>query len=160
MYITHLSKSPAEIAEAAKMKTAITEFRGYYDFLSNFFAYPFIYNGRRYFNAEAAYQAQKLPTDKGREQFMAISAPAAKKLGKTVELREDWEAIKVEVMRAVVSAKFEQNPDLAKLLIATGDKHLEEGNHWGDRFWGTVNGAGQNMLGKILMEVRSKLQQP
>lgn len=155
-----VSKSLADVSKATNAKTAIKEFRGYYDFLSNFYAYPFIYNGRRYFNAEAAYQAQKLPTDKGREQFMAISAPAAKKLGKTVELREDWEAIKVEVMRAVVSAKFEQNADLAKLLIATGDAHLEEGNHWGDRFWGTVNGVGQNMLGKILMEVRSNLQQP
>lgn len=160
MYIISTSKSLADVSKATNAKTAIKEFRGYYDFLSNFYAYPFIYNGRRYFNAEAAYQAQKLPTDKGREQFMAISAPAAKKLGKTVELREDWEAIKVEVMRAVVSAKFEQNADLAKLLIATGDAHLEEGNHWGDRFWGTVNGIGQNMLGKILMEVRSNLQQP
>lgn len=160
MHIISTSKSLADVSKATNAKTAIKEFRGYYDFLSNFYAYPFIYNGRRYFNAEAAYQAQKLPTDKGREQFMAISAPAAKKLGKTVELREDWEAIKVEVMRAVVSAKFEQNADLAKLLIATGDAHLEEGNHWGDRFWGTVNGIGQNMLGKILMEVRSNLQQP
>lgn len=42
-------------------------------------------------------------------------------------------------MEELVRAKFTQNPDLADKLLATGDAHLEEGNTWGDRIWGTVN---------------------
>lgn len=34
---------------------------------------------------------------------------------------------------------------------------LEEGNTWGDRTWGTVDGVGQNLLGHVLMTVRSVL---
>ena len=43
-------------------------------------------------------------------------------------------------------------------MIETGDEYLEEGNTWGDRIWGTVNGKGQNNLGKILMRVREELR--
>lgn len=74
-------------------------------------------------------------------------------------MRRDWEDIKYDAMYNCVKAKFEQNPDLAEKLIATGDAYLEEGNTWGDRIWGTVNGIGQNHLGKILMRVRQELQE-
>jgi len=56
-----------------------------------------------------------------------------------------------------VRAKFEQNPDLAAKLIATGDEELVEGNTWGDTYWGVCRGVGQNKLGKILMNVRQEL---
>ena len=49
--------------------------------------------------------------------------------------------------------------DLKEKLLATGDEHLEEGNTWGDTTWGTVNGIGENRLGKILMKVRNELQE-
>lgn len=62
-------------------------------------------------------------------------------------------------MKDVVEAKFSQNPDLAKKLLETEDAYLEEGNDWGDRIWGTVNGIGANNLGRILMEVREILKE-
>ena len=61
-------------------------------------------------------------------------------------------------MYEIVLAKFTQNPDLKKKLLATGDEHLEEGNTWGDTIWGTVDGVGENRLGKILMRVRDELK--
>ena len=61
-------------------------------------------------------------------------------------------------MKEIVTAKFQQHPILAKKLLATGDTELIEENNWGDTIWGTVDGAGQNLLGKILMGVRQELR--
>ena len=61
-------------------------------------------------------------------------------------------------MKEIVTAKFEQNEDLQQKLLDTGNAYLEEGNTWGDRVWGTVNGAGANNLDKILMEVRENIR--
>lgn len=79
-----------------------------------------------------------------------------------VELRSDWEEVKLDVMRDVVFAKFFQNPELAKRLLATGGSNLIEGNNWHDTFWGvdSETGEGQNNLGKILMEIRAELKNP
>ena len=72
--------------------------------------------------------------------------------------REGWDSEKVAVMMSVVREKFRQHPDLAAMLLATGNELLVERNSWGDRFWGTdVDGEGENMLGKILMRVRDEL---
>ena len=81
----------------------------------------------------------------------------AKREGYKVKLRENWEDIKIDVMYQIVLAKFSQNEFLKKKLIATGREWLEEGNTWGDRTWGTVDGVGNNYLGKVLMAVQSVL---
>lgn len=73
-------------------------------------------------------------------------------------MRPDWEEVKYDVMYEIVKAKFIQNPDLKEKLLSTGDEYLVEGNHWGDRTWGQVNGVGKNWLGKILMKVREELK--
>lgn len=83
----------------------------------------------------------------------------AKKMGRNVILRKDWEDVKIQVMTDVIEAKFRQHPELAQKLIDTQDTYIEEGNHWGDRVWGTVNGIGANQLGKILMDMRTTLRQ-
>ena len=61
-------------------------------------------------------------------------------------------------MHNVVVEKIKQNPWMADALLETGDAYLEEGNTWHDQFWGTVNGVGQNNLGKTLMTVREELR--
>ena len=134
----------------------INAFRNEYFFLSNFYEVLVEYNGIKYNNSEAAFQAQKCRTEEERERFAGLNPSEAKKLGREVSLRSDWENIKITVMRDIVRAKFDQNPDLAGQLIATGDEYLEEGNTWGDRIWGTVNGKGANNLGIILMEERER----
>lgn len=59
-------------------------------------------------------------------------------------------------MWEILRAKFKQHPELAAMLIATGDAELVEGNTWGDTFWGRdlATGHGENHLGRLLMELR------
>ena len=138
----------------------ISEFRDEYFFLSNFYEAPVTYRGLQYGSNEAAFQAQKCMTEEETVQFTSLRPYDAKKRGRKVRLRPDWEEIKVEVMEEIVRAKFTQNADLRQMLLATGDAVLEEGNTWNDTFWGVhlKNGKGQNHLGKILMKVRDELR--
>lgn len=136
----------------------IDSFRGKYFFLSNFYEAPVTYEGLTYQNNEAAFQAQKCANPKEREAFTKMNPSEAKRAGRRVQLRKDWEKIKNSVMTDIVKAKFEQNSNLAEKLLATGDACLEEGNDWGDRIWGTVNGQGANCLGNILMNTREQMK--
>lgn len=134
----------------------INEFRGKYYFLSNFYETPVTWNGLTYLNNEAAFQSAKTFSD--RECFTNLDPSSAKKLGRKVQLRSDWENVKNDVMYEICKAKFSQNTELKKRLLSTGNEHLEEGNTWGDKIWGTVNGVGENRLGKILMRIREELR--
>ena len=141
------------------MEKAIRQFRGDFFFLSNFYNCPVTYKQLTYTNNEAAFQAQKCVNDAERIQFTKLSPSEAKRLGRRVSLRRDWEDVKVSIMEEVVRAKFMQNTELAGKLLATGDTYLEEGNTWGDRVWGTVNGVGANQLGIILMKIRDEIRE-
>ena len=136
----------------------INQFNGEYFFLSNFYNAPVIYDGLTFQNSEAAFQSAKVLDRSIKKQFTAMHPASAKKAGKHVQLRSDWEIVKFDIMYEICLAKFSQNADLKDKLLATGDEPLEEGNTWGDRIWGTVNGKGQNNLGKILMRVREELR--
>ena len=130
-----------------------------YKFLSNFQASTFFYDGKRYATVEHAYQAMKSTDPIEQEKIRnAVSPSQAKKFGKNVQLRGDWENIKVDVMRELLEIKF-QNPFLRHKLIATGDATLIEGNTWGDTYWGVCKGVGENVLGKLLMELRDKINE-
>lgn len=138
----------------------INDFRGKYFFLSNFYESPVTYKGITYRNNEAAFQAQKVSKEDEQKTFSDLNPSEAKKKGRHVTLRKDvdWDSVKTTYMYEICLAKFSQNKELKDKLLATGDKHLEEGNTWGDRIWGTVNGVGENRLGKILMKVREELR--
>ena len=136
----------------------IDSFKGKYDFLSNFYKTPVTYDGITYQNSEAAFQAQKTLNLEERMRFATRDPYAAKRSGRHVVMRPDWEEVKFSVMQGVVFAKFQQNEELAHKLLATGDAYLEEGNTWGDTTWGTVDGQGKNWLGQILMETRDTLR--
>ena len=143
----------------------INSFRSKYFFLSNFYEAPVKYLGITYQNNEAAFQAQKifksgLNSYEKQKGFSKLNPSAAKRLGRNIPLRSDWEDVKEEIMYEICLAKFTQNEDLEKDLIDTGDSYLEEGNDWNDKTWGTVNGVGENKLGKILMKVREELKTP
>lgn len=137
----------------------IDRFEGRYDFLNNFYPASLTIDGYNFFNSEAAYQAFKCRNPADYEQFFELNGDEAKRLGRKVELRNDWEKIKLSIMEKVVRAKFTQNPHLARYLIETGNTELIEGNHWRDVFWGVYlkNGEGENHLGKILMKIRAEL---
>lgn len=136
----------------------IDSFKGKYFFLSNFYESPVIYEGITYLNNEAAFQAQKTLTNKERLAFTMLNPSQAKKLGRSVSLRPDWEDIKIDIMYNICKAKFTQNETLKTKLLKTGDATLIEGNTWGDKIWGQVNGVGENNLGKILMRIREELK--
>ena len=139
------------------MSDVIDHFRGEFDWLSNFFLCQVEFEGMNFSNVEAAFQAAKCLDMKERERFFGLSGGQAKRLGKRVELRPDWEDVKIDIMRQVLKSKFTQNPELREKLIATGNTELIEGNNWNDRFWGVCRGVGKNHLGKLLMEVRAEL---
>ena len=88
---------------------------------------------------------------------VSISPGKAKKLGRLVHLKENWEEIKIEVMLQLLRKKF-SDPILKQKLIDTNEAILEEGNTWNDTFWGIYNGVGENHLGKLLMKVREECQ--
>ena len=139
------------------MSEVIDRFRGEFDWLSNFFLCQVEFEGMNFSNVEAAFQAAKTLDMEERESFFGLSGGQAKRLGRRVELRSDWEEVKIDIMRQVLKSKFTQNPELREKLIATGDTELIEGNNWNDRFWGVCRGVGKNHLGKLLMEIRAEL---
>lgn len=133
----------------------ISSFRDEYFFLSNFYPVEIKLDGIVYPNAETAFQAQKTMNVEERRKFSMLRNPVqAKRLGRKVKLRDDWEEVKLDIMTEIVSQKFLQHPHLIEMLLQTGDEELVEGNKWGDRFWGVCKGKGENHLGKILMKIR------
>lgn len=139
----------------------IKKFRGDNYFLSNFFPAKVIYESRTYPTSEHAYQAMKTWKESMKEVISKLDTPGeAKSIGRRLEVRSDWKAVKIKIMEEIVMAKFVQNPDLKKMLIATGDEELVEGNDWHDDFWGVdmATGKGENHLGKVLMKTREQLK--
>jgi ribA/ribD-fused uncharacterized protein len=144
------------------MKKEILGFFGDYFFLSNFYKCIVPYRGLTFPSSEHAYMYAKLKdgVDEDKSEYEAIlklTPKQVKKWGRSLDLRSDWESIKVMVMAQVVDAKFRHNPDIAEKLKALDGYYLEETNNWKDRFWGVCDGEGKNQLGHILMAVRNKL---
>lgn len=144
------------------MTPAIRRFDGEYEFLSNFYPSPIEWDGAMYPTVEHAFQATKTLNPEYRGKIQRASTPGeAKRLGRSVALRSDWESIKVGTMIALIAIKFEPHTPLAAKLLATGDAELIEGNTWHDNFWGVdirTPEKGLNWLGKILMNWRQAIR--
>ena len=84
------------------MGQSISAFRGAYDFLSNFYPAPITYNGLVFQNNEAAFQAAKCPERSA--EFCFLNPSEAKRLGRRVKLRNDWDQIK-DSLRQSMSRK-------------------------------------------------------
>jgi ribA/ribD-fused uncharacterized protein len=126
------------------------------NYLSNFWECKVEYAGIVFRNAESAFQAQKCADGFMQTAFINLSGAQAKALGKKVKIIPELNEDRLYYMTEVLEKKFEQNPELAKQLVATGDEEIVEGNWWGDTYWGVCNGIGENHLGKILMWIREK----
>jgi ribA/ribD-fused uncharacterized protein len=142
---------------------AITSFRGEYRFLSNFYLADVEIDGVIYPSAEHAFQAQKTLSERWRRYIARQnSARLAKQIGRELEIREDWEQVKRDVMMGTLAVKFGTHEDLGDKLLATGRRQLVEGNTWGDRYWGCVKRdgvwRGKNYLGRTLGRIRSLLR--
>jgi len=146
--------------KAIPLHESIEHFNGPFSFLSNFYPAEVHLDGLEYPTVEHAFQAAKSVSLQHRERVQSASTPGkAKRLGRGVKLRHDWEDVKVAIMGDLLRSKFTYHEDLGVKLLATGDAHLVEGNDWGDTFWGVCNGVGENWLGQLLMQVRRELQE-
>lgn len=137
----------------------IDSFDGKYRFLSNFAPCnePIFYEGVAYATTEHAYQAAKTLDKDLRNQIKQCKhAGQAKRLGKKVPIRKDWDDIKLKVMADLLKQKFRKGSFLGHMLDSTGDATLIEGNTWGDTFWGVCNEVGTNYLGRLLMVLRQR----
>lgn len=134
-------------------------FDGEYRFLSNFYPSIVSYDGWNYPTVEHAYQAAKTLDKRRRNIIQQMKFPGqAKRAGGKLELRSDWDYVKVQIMESLLRHKFIGYHDLSLWLYQTGDKYLEETNTWGDTFWGVCNGKGQNVLGNLLMKIRKDIK--
>jgi ribA/ribD-fused uncharacterized protein len=139
---------------------AINQFQGKYRFLSNFADSPFDYRGLKYPTVEHAFQAFKTLDISEQDKIRSARNPSeAKRMGRQIKMRSDWETFKYPLMEELVREKFKQNNELRMQLLDTGDEELIEGNWWGDVCWGVCNGEGENNLGKILMKVRAEFKE-
>ena len=154
-------------------RSVVMSFDGEYAFLSNFYDSPIEFmtvDGKKMIapTVEHAFQAEKAMFSQEQEAIINAATPGkAKRLGRHVLLRPDWEDVKDEVMEEFVSRKF-QIPKLRDKLLATGDANLVEGNTWHDNYWGIctcskcINSPvvdGKNKLGTILMKVRDSIRE-
>lgn len=123
------------------------------------------YGGLRYSNAEAIFQSQKTLDRSVQETFTRMNGSQAKKAGRDVSLRSDWEDIKFDIMCNVVYAKFTQDQKLRDLLLSTGNAYLvEDTSFWHDNTWGCCTckrcsyRQSRNLLGLSLMYARARIQ--
>lgn len=136
------------------------EFRGHRRFMSNF--YPCEVLG--YPTAEHAFQAYKCVSDEDRALIARAATPGiAKRLGRQVLIRPDWEQVKVQVMEHVVHEKFTKHMDLRVQLRQVPDLTIVEWNTWHDMVWGQCwcahhrHQLGSNHLGLILTRLRASI---
>jgi len=142
----------------------IDNFTGNWGFLSNFSPDKVDFHFETYPTSEHLYQALKTFDLEEREVIRnALTPGKAKRMGRKVKIRSNWEMIKNDYMYGIILLKFKQNEDIKKKLLSTLGYRLIEGNTWHDNYWGDCrckkceNKVGKNMLGKVLMTIRSEL---
>lgn len=141
----------------------IYEFRGDFNWLSNFYSCKVKYKGYEFGSVEQAYMFAKNDTCDDWLKFCQTNSPGiCKQQSKLIKIREDWDSVKLNIMEYLLEQKFNQDPFKSK-LIATGNRNIIEGNYWGDSFWGVdlnLNpNYGENHLGRIIMKIREKINE-
>lgn len=139
----------------------IKEFKEEYSWLSNFHPVIITLDGIEYASVEHAYMSAKSIDYYWKLYCQIEESPGkVKKESRFIQLIENWEDIKVSVMAECLKQKFNQEP-FKSLLLSTGEEELQEGNVWGDTFWGVDlrTGVGANTLGFLIMQIRETLKQ-
>lgn len=129
--------------------------------LSNFSSFKVSFAGIVFDTSEHAYHWNRFPHGSPERTIIRESASAhdAFRFAQENKHRQlpNWDALKVPTMREILRAKVRQHEYVRRKLLETGDRLLVE-NSWRDPYWGWgPNRDGQNMLGKLWMEVRAEL---
>lgn len=132
-----------------------------FESFSNFFPSVLVIDGVVWPTVEHYFQAHKSLDTQEREMVRLAGTPAqSKKLGRSLQLRADWEEVKYEIMLKALRTKFSDR-GLKEILLSTADRTIYEDSPY-DRIWGTGElggiGTGKNLLGKALMQVRNELR--
>ena len=144
-----------------------------YGEFSNWFERAFVIDDFKYFCVEQYMMAQKAKMFHDADNYTKIlranTPKGCKWLGKQVKPFDNkaWDAVKYDIVKRGNRAKYEQNSDLKELLLSTGNSIIAEASPK-DKVWGIAMDAetaavkdpsewsGQNLLGKILMELREE----
>ena len=156
----------------------IDKFDGRWRFLSNFYPVKITHKGIVFPSVEHYYVSMKidgpqhinvngklilLGVNDAREFVASITTPGqVKRLGRTLDIRKDWDEVKFDIMLWGVRQKF-KDQELQGMLLSTKEEELIEGTTWHDQYWGVCTcpkhrGEGLNNLGKILMLVRDEVK--
>ncbi|CAA7625285.1 NADAR family protein [Magnetospirillum sp. UT-4] len=128
--------------------------------------FPLLVEGIPVLSAEALYQACRFPhMPDVQKLILAQSSPMTAKMKSKpyrTDSRPDWEMVKVPIMKWCLRIKLAQNWDkFSHALLSTGSKAIVEDSsrdtYWGAREIGPDLLEGQNVLGRLLMELRQKL---
>ena len=142
-----------------------------YGWLGNMFAAPITYQSQIWLTSEALFQALRFDDVTIREMIRNDKSPmGAKMVAKkymTKSVVEPMSMEDIDNMRLCLRIKFDQHSDLRDKLLTTGDHIIfedvsERPKTTRNRFWGAVKTDGKldgnNMLGKLLMELRVEIK--
>lgn len=166
--LTHVPQAPVEVDANASWFGIADGVYFYkkgepFEEFSNFHEAAIELDGKVWPRSEHYFQAQKFPNDPELQEQIRAEQSARKIFAiaraRKPERRVDWDKIKTAVMVCAVRAKVEQHKDIKELLLATENRVIVENAGKHDAWWGAgIDGTGQNMLGRVLMYVRSILQ--
>lgn len=167
----HKERTPP-ILLIEQVPATLTEIRFYranekpYGAFSNLFRRAITFEETEFPTAEHAYQAGKARKKAVRDWILSAPTPSLVAMAAhglyTWDIVPNWSKMKFDRMREVLRAKYTQHEDLRTLLLSTGEARLVEScrtDNPVNRTWGEVNGKGLNMLGVLLMEIRTELRQ-
>ena len=143
----------------------IDKFDGAFRMFSNFYKSPVFLVGACYDCVENAFQAAKVCEREERKPFYHAAPGDAKRMGRKVQLRADWEDVKQQVMLCMCAQKFSPGTNAYAMLKAARYNLIIEGNTWHDNYWGDCTckrcsgKSGRNALGEILMRIANMEQE-
>ena len=107
----------------------------------------------------AAYIAQLYTNKQQQRYFTKLLPSAAIRLHEStyVDIPADWDSKKEQIMYNICKNKF-SGVKMRELLLSTGDKELVNESNFANEYWGTKDGKGENVLGKILMRLRQEFK--
>ena len=133
--------------------------------LSNFSAFRLRWKNLDFDTSEAAYHWEKFSDntyyhEKIRKELLSCRSAHETYYVARVYMhykRQDWNDVKIPIMKSILEAKVDQHPYVKEKLIQTKNRELIE-DSWRDDFWGWgPNKNGRNELGKLWMKIRSEI---